>query len=231
MDRRSFVRECVALGLLGATGATGGLAAKVMFGQGAKTVRVRYVGAKVAHSPAPRALPMIPLRVNERGEVEGVPSHLDWYKYCGRERLPGLSESYGGDNVLRYHASTGKLSFVLDDWYKGLVGHVVRVADIPLGRGAPVRWRSENVAQGQEISGVVLRLPPDEYRGPADGVVDGVSCFCTFCTHFCCVPGWREVEVAPDDKLHCTCHGSQFDPRRLVEDEFWMRVVEEEKPA
>ena len=227
MDRRSFVRDCVALGLLGATAASGGIAAKAIFGNAAGTVRVRYVGAKVAQSPAPRALPMIPLRANGEGELEGVPSHLDWYKYCGRERLPGLQESYAGDNVLRYHASPGKLSYVADDWYRPLVDQVVRPEQIPLGKGAPVRWRSENVGLGQEITGVVVRFPPRDYRGPTDGVVDGVSCFCTFCTHLCCIPGYREIRAAPDDKLHCTCHGSQFDPRRLVEDEYWMRVVED----
>lgn len=41
-----------------------------------------YRGAKVVAGPPPRALPQIPVKIQE-GKVMGIPSHMDWYDYCG----------------------------------------------------------------------------------------------------------------------------------------------------
>jgi Rieske Fe-S protein len=104
------------------------------------------------------------------------------------------------------------------------------------GVGAPFRWRSEGVESESLITGLIIQAPKDEMlsngslQGSAranDEILNWMpehpnnpdklfyAC-CSFCTHFCCVPGFHTAEISKrsgyGDTIFCTCHLSRYDP-------------------
>ncbi|HLF06925.1 MAG TPA: hypothetical protein VI893_07135, partial [Thermoplasmata archaeon] len=198
-----------------------------------------YLGARVLRRPAPNGIPLIPLRLNAAGELEGVPelkgvtpSHnLGWYRYCSHEAAPGLDPDFTDDNVLRYYNAPAKVQFAAKElghplWYAGRLEERMRASQFPgVDFGAPFRWRSEGQEQNNIITGIVIRIDPARLGGrpvekflarDADSGAAFIA-FCSFCSHMCCVPGYAESSQAgPDlDKVLCTCHGSLYDPRDI----------------
>lgn len=250
VDRRTFVRRAAATAGLAALGASGmGMFRQVAVLEDMIVRQVDYVGVRVlAGSPAPRGLPLVPLAVNADGFVEGVPetdgeNHLDWYRYCGHESAPGLRPGGTSDNVLRYFLNEEKL-ITADDaqreawWYRDRIGEPVHVdewSNRPYGTGAAVQWRSVGETGDDIVTALVLKLDPDAFTGKVrdqlprfmdmDHHLLGVS---TYCTHLCCVPGWKEDQAASRlgfwDMIFCTCHNSRFDPRELETYTFTMRA-------
>lgn len=255
LGRREFVRGCLyatAAGLA-AGGAQGvlGLASP----RRGPMRRVDYLGATVVGGPAPQGLPLLPLRVGADGTLEGNPAPpafpdgvLDWYRYCGHERAPGLQrDARPEDEALRYFVSSEKVPTIRgfrdqtgrDDvgWFLGRHGTPARVGDFRAGGwGAPVSWRSEGRTGADIVHAIVLRVDPAQLRleGLAEGMLEGffvptpdgglLLAYVGFCKHFCCTPGWHETGLAAsfdaEEKVYCSCHHSVYDPLRVRPDFF-----------
>jgi Rieske Fe-S protein len=240
MDRRTFVKTAVAAAAVGAVGATGaGLVVPLSTAGGLRIRRFPYVGARKAAGPAPQGIPLIPLQVNADGEIEGVPKleganvehSLEWYRYCSHEATPGLELGFTDDNVLRYFNNPAKVRVAEQElgaplWYAPLLDQRVRADHFTqVGHGAPFRWRSEGQVDTNIITGIVIRVDPTELQGRdvtpflATHEDKTFIAFCSFCAHFCCVPGYQESKIPREkglfDKIYCTCHDTVYDPRDL----------------
>ncbi len=170
---------------------------------------------------------------------------LNWYKYCSHERAPGTEQGFESSNKLSYFVTEEKIHKGFDAWYKDIIGDTVNVNDFPAseplelfeglpGVGAAFKWRSEGVDPEDTITGIVVRYPEDRFnftaKIPAPQQEELLSwfpedpnnpgerfvAFCSFCTHFCCVPGFHESELAVTsgfgETVFCSCHLSRYDP-------------------
>ncbi len=256
VDRRSFVKGAMGAATLGVAGAAGfGMFKQIAVPPDTIVRFVNYLGAQVqTGSPAPRGLPFIPVRVNEEGFVEGIPekdgtNYLDVLRYCGYQNAPNLEPGATTDNVFRYFLTEEKIHQAGDDaediwFFVDKIGERVRASDFEdrdYGTGAAVRWRSEEVGASDTVTMMVLKLDPEDFKGDkAEAVRDqfmdmdhhliGLS---AICTHFCCVPGYKESDKANQfdawEMAFCTCHNSRFDPLEPTEYDFMLRErVEEE---
>ena len=259
MDRRSFVKTCVGVAAGGAIAASGlGMAAGLAIPRKPGGSLIRYFGAHRVAGPAPRGVPYIPVTV-EDGVFVGKPTIqgpdgaeinvLDWYKYCGHAGAPGLQPNFTRDNTLTYFEKEDYKK--LTPWFKDYYGQPIRPEHFPGdGFGAAFVWRSKGQSGANILSGVLIKAPARELRyvtsavSPAKPLKDeaeyqfvldnvfhegfvGVS---TFCTHFCCVPGYRENEglARPRnawDNMFCTCHNSNYNHRQPVAYTFSPEVV------
>lgn len=242
IDRRHFVKTCMGAAALGVGGAAGFGMFKQVADLGDYIVRrVDYWGASRSQkSPAPRGLALIPVRVDGEGFVAGVPDHLDWYRYCGHERSPALSDvGHTDDDVFRYSVSADKLHESENPeetyWYLDRLEqpvHADHFRDKPYGTGASVRWRSQGLRGDDVVTALVLKLDPEEIGfEELDSFLEPehhLLAFITYCTHFCCVPGYQESPEARQkgqwDKIFCTCHGSVFDPTDITRYSFDLRL-------
>lgn len=245
IDRRTFVRRTVGTAAFGAVGASGlGLAFPLSTTLGIRIPRFPYFGAKIVGGPAPKGLPIIPVKIDGEGNVTGDPSYqpeetesiLDWYKYCSHDEAPGLEEGFTKDNKMYYFQNPEKIHVAeaqgLDIWYKNKVDRPLNVKDFDeVGKGAPFKWRSQGQVDNNIITGIALRIDPAQIDGgqleEAEGLIGGpfidqdIIAFCSFCAHFCCVPGYKESKEALNrgndvwESLFCTCHGSVYDPLDL----------------
>lgn len=248
IDRRSFVKSAVAAASVGALGVTGaGLVVPLSTAGGLKIRRFPYLGALKFEGPAPQGVPLIPLRVNEAGFVEGnvdfevaeisgaeTKSVLEWYAYCGHDQSPAFKPGHTQDNVLRYFTNPvkvkdaeAKLGYRL--WYADKLGQQIRPEDFPnVGDGAPFKWRSEGLEGNDIVTGIIIRLPRDLIKGEdASAFMAGdLIAFSSYCAHFCCVPGYKESDIPLKagagyfDRIYCTCHDSVYDPREIKKYKF-----------
>lgn len=208
--------------LLAASLLAGCLSAPPSAWPGAVPVAPGPPGEPVMSSP----LPVLPIRVNERGEVEGVPSNLAAYRYCGHEDIAALSGSYAGREVLHYYLwEEAALSH--DLWFEDRLGQPVRAADIPEGEGALALWRSDASERSDRLAFWVLR-PPREVtidaaldRTAVQGMMaGGLVAYSAASPYFCCTLGWHMSPLAEMqghwEHLFDTCHFSTFEPWHLV---------------
>lgn len=245
MSRRSFVKTALGAATVGAVGATGaGLVVPLSTAGGLKIRRFPFLGARKIGGPAPQGIPLIPLTINKEGFIEGVPElgafegskephSLEWYKYCAHEAAPGLRPEFTQDNVMRYFNNPVKVAAAesqgIPIWYKNKLDRKMRADDFAeVDQGAPCRWRSEGQEQNNIITGIVIRVRKDDVKGSVpEGFIASTEDdrhfigFCSFCAHFCCVPGYQESEIPLQkglfDKIYCTCHDSVYDPRDVKE--------------
>lgn len=129
--RRRFVKGVVGAASLTAVGATtvGGvqLATSASGGGGGPT---EFFGIENTAGPAPRAMPMIPVEVDDEGFLKGVYPEVKeverqgqtltvaeqelggttysaaWFQYCGIQNYEGVAPGYEGDDFLRYSSGT-----------------------------------------------------------------------------------------------------------------------------
>lgn len=262
VDRRTFVKASIGAGLVGAGAAAGlGITKPLALTGGGETITVEYPGAKRVAGPAPRGLPILPLEIDSEGAISGRVVEFDditnlaWYQYCGHEGAPGLDPETSMDNVIEFFVAEDKLAQGFNPWYANLIGEPMNVNDFPEpGFGASGRWRSENQTGVNIITAIVIATgtDPDDIGGTGEALTfEGVDSeletlvrtqveelgflgFVSFCTHFCCVPGWKEDETARArgvwDQIFCTCHLSVYAPATIASDSFLLvREVEEEE--
>ncbi|MEA3199204.1 MAG: hypothetical protein QOE90_632 [Thermoplasmata archaeon] len=173
-------------------------------------------------------------------------NNLDWYKYCGHSGAPGLAPKFTNDNTLLYNSKD--LYKVVKPWFGDKFGQPISPDDFPANSfGAAFQWRSKGQSGVNVLSGVIIRANPDEVSyvtktvSPAvplvskaefDYVVKNIHhvdpdtknhyiAVSTFCTHFCCVPGYKEAEQLARprnawDNMFCTCHNSNYNYRQPV---------------
>lgn len=148
--RRRFVKGVVGAGSLTALGATtvGGIefATSTSGGGGGPT---QFFGIENTAGPAPRAMPQIPIEIDDEGYIQGIYPEVkeverqgrtitvaeqeiggatysaNWFQYCGVQNYEGISPAYDGDNYFRYSDSSDY------DWQTEEVsaGDRVNVAD------------------------------------------------------------------------------------------------------
>lgn len=221
---------------------------------------LNYYGAHRVAGPAPRGVPYIPVTVENGVFVgktsiptpdgSGEVNTLEWYKYCGHAGAPGLQPDFTEDNTLTYFIAEEKLKSITP-WFKDLLGKPIRPEDFPGdGFGASFIWRSANQTGPNVLTGVLIKAPPREIEmttavvPPAKALQGdedfeyvrtnvfhenfiGVS---TFCTHFCCIPGYKEAEALARprnawENMFCTCHNSNYNYRQPVRYSFSPEVV------
>jgi Rieske Fe-S protein len=185
----------------------------------------------------------------------GTIDTLQWYRYCGHSGAPGLNPAFTKDNTFTYLAKEEYETFITP-WFKEYLNQPVLVDQFPAENfGAAVQWRSKGQTGSNVLTGIIIRAPVKEVerviatKAPAKPITEaefqwvkknifheengklfiGVS---SFCTHFCCSPGYREAEKLARprnawDNIFCTCHNSNYNYRQPVSFSFSPEVATE----
>ncbi|WP_340100989.1 ubiquinol-cytochrome c reductase iron-sulfur subunit [Salinibaculum salinum] len=185
--RRRFVKGVVGSSALSAVAASSGMVLNTATStQGVGGGSVEYVGIRNTDGPAPRGLPIVPLRTTDDGTLEGVwpevetktrrdgtevkvaeteiggfPYSSKWFQYCGVQTLPGAQPGADADNTLRVKGGY--------QWARPLeTGSPVSVDDFDNyeewgngvgddGIGMPLNVTWRNVEEGRALSVELLR--------------------------------------------------------------------------
>lgn len=171
-------------------------------------------------------------------ELGGVTYSTQWFQYCGSQTFQNVQPESDHDNYLRYSASTKY------EWQRAEVGiddrvHVDEFDDYAewgngigedgFGKPAKCTWRSQDVDSEETLPVQVIRSERVERAAEeddwlAESTVDGFIAFLNKCTHFCCIPGFKDSGDAPKfgaaNKSYCACHQSVYDPFDVVERSF-----------
>lgn len=199
---------------------------------------VPFIPVRVTDAGAFEGRPVIP-----SPDGDATLSVLDWYRYCDHGRAPGLDPERDADDTLRYFVVDDPTRTVRP-WFDPKRGEPVRPVDFPdVEFGASFAWRSVGAEGRDVLTGVLVRYPLDALarvtrpKPPARALDDaewaflmehvfaqaGDSVFIavsSFCTHFCCTPGYKHTDAAKPKnawaQVFCACHGSVFEPREPV---------------
>jgi Rieske Fe-S protein len=169
----------------------------------------------------------------------GVTYSSEWFQYCGVEAYQGVEPGYEGDNFLRSDGSPGyawqQQAYEADEklhvddfqdyrsWGNG-------IGKAGLGKPATGTWRSQDTEDTMPIQ--VIRSPIVEQAARQDPFLeaatqDGFLAWLNKCTHFCCVPGFKQAESSAkfggEDGVYCQCHQSVYDPFSIVQTLFVAR--------
>ncbi|MFB6137222.1 MAG: ubiquinol-cytochrome c reductase iron-sulfur subunit [Halobacteriaceae archaeon] len=145
--RRRFVKGVVGSASLAGVGTVGASSVDLLTSPtGAGGGPTTFMGIENTAGPAPRAMPMLPIEIDDEGylkgrypdtkevtkqgrtvtiaeeELGGVTYSIEWFQYCGVQGYQGLQPSYDGDNYLRY------------------------------GSDAPYTWQQEEVSPGDRAN-------------------------------------------------------------------------------
>ena len=168
-------------------------------------------------------------------ELGGITYSSQWFQYCGVQTYPGTQPTADQDNFFRVGASAGydwmsdlepgeKLTVDMFDDYEEWGNGIGRSG---VGKPATGRWRSEDVDQTLPIQ--VLRSSRIEEMAQDDEFLSaateqGFIAWLNKCTHFCCVPGFKQLEgsanFGAEDRVYCQCHQSVYDPFSPVQTTF-----------
>lgn len=267
--RRRFVKGVVGSAALSSVGAGGAAALDVTTGPlGAGGGRTNFFGIENIAGPAPRGMPIIPVEINDAGELRGKkPTKVEdlseeqkkkgfngsgvsytwpWFQYCGIQSYAGLDPEADQDNFLR--ASAGAYDWMGDvdtgvkltvDMFENYKTWNNGIGKPGIGKPATATWRSEG-PDAQTIPVQVLRservAEMVNGNGPYSELSDDVQTFLegatsqdflvwlNKCTHFCCVPGFKNSEDAArfdaENGVYCQCHQSVYDPFSPVQKDF-----------
>ena len=162
----------------------------------------------------------------------------EWFQYCGVESQENVDPSFESDNLFR--AAPGSYEWQ-DETYDA--GDRIRADDFDdydewgnglgndgVGKPAAVTWRSEDA--DAVLNAVVIRSEQIEQAAEEDEWIEastdrGFLAYLNVCTHFCCIPGYKQLEEAArynaEDGSYCVCHQSVYDPFTLEESLFIAR--------
>ena len=183
--------------------------------------------------------------VESAEEIGGVEYTTEWFQYCGLQTFEGIVPDEDEDILFRYDAGVYDWMDEVDqdevmhvDHFEDYDEFDTRIGDPGQGKPATGTWRSQDVPAEQTIPILVIKsdhLEPDEIDDertaewieaacPKDDDGGRYIAFVSKCTHFCCVPGYRSLDGAPDfgadNKIYCNCHNSVYDPFDIVEEQF-----------
>ncbi|WP_435070107.1 ubiquinol-cytochrome c reductase iron-sulfur subunit [Haloplanus sp. C73] len=172
-------------------------------------------------------------------DLGGSTYSSEWFQYCGLEGNQGIQPGYESENYFRSGAapaydwqSNNKEEgdrFHVDDfddyteWGNG-------IGDAGVGKPATGTWRSEESENPIPIQ--LLRSPRIEEAAQDDewlqaSTAEGFIAWLNKCTHFCCVPGYKQTEDAArfgnPNGVYCQCHQSVYDPFSVVQTLFVAR--------
>ena len=162
----------------------------------------------------------------------------EWFQYCGVESQENIEPGFESDNQFR--SATGSYEWQ-DETYDA--GDRIRADDFDdydewgnglgadgVGKPASVTWRSEDA--DAVLNAVVIRSEQIEQAAEEDEWLSasterGFLAYLNVCTHFCCIPGYKQLEEAArydaEDGSYCVCHQSVYDPFTLEESLFIAR--------
>ncbi|SFG47186.1 hypothetical protein SAMN04488063_2158 [Halopelagius inordinatus] len=181
----------------------------------------------------------IQIAETEDYQGSGVTYSSEWFQYCGVESYAGIEPDYDSDNYFISGSNPGydwqseelsegdRLNVSMFEDYQSW-GNGIGASG--LGKPATGRWRSEDAEDTIPIQ--VIRSPRIEQMAQDDpwlqaSTDQGFVAWLNKCTHFCCVPGYKQAEDAAKfdaaDDVYCQCHQSVYDPFSLVETLFVAR--------
>lgn len=169
----------------------------------------------------------------------GVTYAGDWFQYCGLEALDGLAPEFESNNIIR-SSSSPPYDWQSDSYEGGdpLLAEDFGnyetwgndIGDDGIGKPATGRWRSEGT--DDTIPVTVIRSTAIEEAAQEDPWLEastdqGFIAWVNKCTHFCCVPGYKQLSGAEQyggaNGVYCQCHQSVYDPFNIVETLFVAR--------
>jgi Rieske Fe-S protein len=177
----------------------------------------------------------------------GVTYSQEWFQYCGVEAYQGLVPDFESDNLFKSGASP-PYPWQSETYSEGDVLNVEDfsdyetwtndIGDEALGKPATGIWRSEGAEDTIPVQ--VIRSPIVERLANGEGDVSdtmqawlqastdqGVIAWLNKCTHFCCVPGWKQSadvsKFGETSEVYCQCHQSVYDPFTIVQTLFVSR--------
>jgi len=174
-----------------------------------------------------------------RTEIGGREYTTEWFQYCGMEGYDNVEPDYDGDNYLRsapapgYEWQTAQKErgdrLHIDDfsdhteWGNG-------IGSDGIGKPANATWRSVDADDTLPVTLLRSRRierAAQENDWLAGSTEQGVIAWLNVCTHFCCVPGYKQspesAQYGADDGVYCQCHQSVYDPFSVVETLFIAR--------
>jgi Rieske Fe-S protein len=164
-------------------------------------------------------------------DLGGMTYSSEWFQYCGVEAYQGIQPNYESDNYFR--SDSGKYEWQSNTYEAGDRLHIDDfsnytewgngIGDDGLGKPATGTWRSQDSSDTIPIQ--VIRSPlieeaarEDEWLGAS--TAEGFIAWLNKCTHFCCVPGYKQAADAAkfnaEDDVYCQCHQSVYDPFTVV---------------
>jgi Rieske Fe-S protein len=176
----------------------------------------------------------VELALSENFRGSGVTYSGAWFQYCGVQSYAQLAPSYDADNFFRSNEAPA-YSWQSEAYSAGDKLHVDDFGDYEswgngigqsgLGKPATGTWRSQDAEDTIPIQ--VIRSPIIERKAQEDdgflsaASQDGFIAWLNKCTHFCCVPGYKQAADAARfggaDGVYCQCHQSVYDPFTIVQ--------------
>ncbi|WP_129112998.1 ubiquinol-cytochrome c reductase iron-sulfur subunit [Halegenticoccus tardaugens] len=169
----------------------------------------------------------------------GVTYSGEWFQYCGLESYGGIDPQAEEDNFLRSDANP-PYSWQSDAYSEGDKLHVDDFSDYKewgnevgadgVGKPATGTWRSQESDDTLPIQ--VIRSERIEQKVQNDewlqaSTQNGFIAWMNKCTHFCCVPGYKQTADAARygaaNGVYCQCHQSTYDPFTIVQELFIAR--------
>ena len=167
-----------------------------------------------------------------REELGGRTYAGEWFQYCGIESQENVRPNFESDNIFR--ANPGTYDWQDETYDAGDRIHIDdfddydtwgnNVGNDGVGKPASTTWRSEDA--DASLNAVVIRSERIEEAAEDDewlaaSTDQGFMAYLNVCTHFCCIPGYKELEesarYSAEDGAYCVCHQSTYDPFTLEE--------------
>ncbi|KAB1193746.1 ubiquinol-cytochrome c reductase iron-sulfur subunit [Haloferax sp. MBLA0076] len=162
----------------------------------------------------------------------GVSYSSAWFQYCGVQAYEGLAPDFESDNYFRsdsggydwqqeVYSAGDKLNVNDFDDYETWGNGIGRAG---IGKPATGTWRSQDTEDTMPIQ--ILRSNRIEEAAQENDFLaaatdQGVVAWLNKCTHFCCVPGYKQAADAAkfggEDGVYCQCHQSVYDPFSIVQ--------------
>ncbi len=166
----------------------------------------------------------------------GITYSSAWYQYCGLQSSQAVDPQTDASNAF---ISSPSYSWQEEQesgvplqvsWFDDYESWGNGIGTEGVGKPATANWRSEEAST--KITVQVLRSPQVSMMANGEGpysdlpsqlqqfikaaTADDFMAWANKCTHFCCVPGWKQSEGAEDydagNDVYCQCHQSIYDP-------------------
>jgi Rieske Fe-S protein len=162
----------------------------------------------------------------------------EWFQFCGVESYARIEPDYDSENYFRSGSNPG-YEWQSEAYSEGDRLHVDDfsdyqewgngVGDPGLGKPATGRWRSEDAEDTipiQVIKSEQVMEMAEEDPWLEASTEDGFIAWLNKCTHFCCVPQYKNEGSAKfnaENDVYCQCHQSVYDPYSIVQTLFVAR--------
>ncbi|WP_148414482.1 ubiquinol-cytochrome c reductase iron-sulfur subunit [Haloferax sp. KTX1] len=174
----------------------------------------------------------VELAITEEYKGTDVTYSQDWFQYCGVQTYDGLNPTFESDNYFR--SDNGAYDWQSETYSAGDRLNVNDfdeyetwgngIGQAGLGMPATGTWRSEDTEDTmpiQVVRSTRIEEAAQDNEWLAASTDQGVIAWLNKCTHFCCVPGYKQsassATFGGEDGVYCQCHQSTYDPFTIVE--------------